>query len=147
MNSYEIMGQCGVCEREVKRDSAYDTIEWDIANVSIYVCRTCAASYSASELHERLMLVLSEARSEFNTVMEENRLASNADSEVAVLKQAYSDFAEAARVLTECIQNKNGEDADCAEEYPFQESFDEVASSIRVWASHAECRLNKEGGQ
>ena len=138
MNSYEIMGQCGVCEREVKRDSAYDTIEWDIANVSIYVCRTCAASYSASELHERLMLVLSDR---------ENRWASNADSEVAVLKQAYSDFAEAARVLTECIQNKNGEDADCAEEYPFQESFDEVASSIRVWASHAERRLNKEGGQ
>ena len=52
MNSYEIMGQCGVCEREVKRDSAYDTIEFN--DNAIYICRTCAASYSQEELHEKL---------------------------------------------------------------------------------------------
>jgi len=67
--------------------------------------------------------------------------------DVDLMKKAYKDFADAANVLTECIRNKNGEDADCAEEYPFQESFDEVASSIRVWASFAKRRLNKEGGQ
>ena len=60
------------------------------------------------------------------------------------LLQAYDDFAHAANVLTECIYNKAGEDADCSEEYPFNESFNEVASSIRVWASFAKRRLSKE---
>ena len=60
------------------------------------------------------------------------------------LIKAYDDFADAANVLTECIYNKAGEDADCSEEYPFQESFDDVASSIRVWAAFAILRLSKE---
>lgn len=60
------------------------------------------------------------------------------------LKTAYDDFAHAANALTECIFNKEGEDADCSEEYPFSESFDEVASNIRVWASFAKRRLDKE---
>lgn len=60
------------------------------------------------------------------------------------LIKAYDDFADAANVLTECIYNKSGEDADCSEEYPFQESFDDVASSIRVWAAFAIRRLSKE---
>jgi len=51
-NSYEIMGQCGVCNKDVKRDSPYDTIEFN--DNAIYICRTCAASYSQSELHEKL---------------------------------------------------------------------------------------------
>ena len=57
-NSYEIMGQCGVCNKDVKRDSAYDTIEFN--DNTAYICRTCAASYSESELHERLMPSLRE---------------------------------------------------------------------------------------
>jgi hypothetical protein len=60
------------------------------------------------------------------------------------LIKAYDDFADAANVLTECIYNKAGEDADCSEEYPFQESFDDVASSIRVWTTFAIRRLSKE---
>tara|TARA_Y100000996_G_C22411025_1_gene597249 strand:+ start:60 stop:290 length:231 start_codon:yes stop_codon:yes gene_type:complete len=60
------------------------------------------------------------------------------------LIKAYDDFADAANVLTECIYNKAGEDADCSEEYPFQESFDDVAGSIRVWAAFAIRRLSKE---
>tara|TARA_R110001583_G_scaffold20436_3_gene78782 strand:- start:4500 stop:4754 length:255 start_codon:yes stop_codon:yes gene_type:complete len=63
------------------------------------------------------------------------------------LIKAYDDFANSANVLTECIYNKAGEDADCSEEYPFDQSFDEMASNIRVWASFAIRRLNKEGGQ
>ena len=60
------------------------------------------------------------------------------------LIKAYDDFAHAANALTECIRNRNGEDADCSEQYPFKESFDEVASNIRVWASFAIRRLGKE---
>ena len=56
----------------------------------------------------------------------------------------YDDFAHAANALTECIRNRNGEDADCSEQYPFNESFDEVASNIRVWAFSAKRRLDKE---
>jgi len=52
-NSYEIMGQCGVCNKDVKRDSPYDTIEFN--DNAVYICRTCAASYSQSELHAKLM--------------------------------------------------------------------------------------------
>lgn len=52
-NSYEIMGNCGVCNKDVKRDSPYDTIEFN--DNAIYICRTCAASYSQPELHEKLM--------------------------------------------------------------------------------------------
>ena len=57
-NSYEIMGQCGVCNKDVKRDSAYDTIEFNGSET--YLCRTCAASYSQEELHEKLMPSLME---------------------------------------------------------------------------------------
>ena len=60
------------------------------------------------------------------------------------LIKAYDDFSNAAYALTECISNKAGEDADCSEEYPFSESFDEVASNIRVWAAFAKRRLDKE---
>ena len=60
------------------------------------------------------------------------------------LIKAYDDFAHAANALTECIRNRNGEDADCSEEYPFDQSFDEVASNIRVWSSFAIRRLDKE---
>lgn len=60
------------------------------------------------------------------------------------LMKAYDDFADAANVLTECIYKKSGEDADCSDQYPFNESFDEVASNIRVWASFAILRLSKE---
>ena len=58
------------------------------------------------------------------------------------LIKAYDDFAHAANALTECISNKAGEDADCSEQYPFNESFDEVASNIRVWAFSAKRRLD-----
>lgn len=60
------------------------------------------------------------------------------------LIKAYDDFGYAAKVLTECIYNKAGEDADCSEEYPFDQSFDEVANNIIVWASFAIRRLGKE---
>ena len=58
------------------------------------------------------------------------------------LIKAYDDFADAANALTECIYDKAGEDADCSEQYPFNESFDEVASNIRVWAFSAKRRLD-----
>ena len=58
------------------------------------------------------------------------------------LIKAYDDFAHAANALTEFISNKAGEDADCSEQYPFNESFDEVASNIRVWAFSAKRRLD-----
>ena len=60
------------------------------------------------------------------------------------LIKAYDDFAHAANALTECISNKAGEDADCSEQYPFNESFDEVASGITVWTSFAIRRLINE---
>tara|TARA_Y100000401_G_scaffold106896_1_gene100783 strand:- start:342 stop:593 length:252 start_codon:yes stop_codon:yes gene_type:complete len=60
------------------------------------------------------------------------------------LIKAYDDFSNAAYALTECISNKAGEDAACSEEYPFQESFDEVASNIGVWVFSAKSRLDKE---
>ena len=60
------------------------------------------------------------------------------------LIKAYDDFAHAANALTEFISNKAGEDADCSEQYPFSESFDEVASGITVWTSFAIRRLINE---
>ena len=60
------------------------------------------------------------------------------------LIKAYDDFAHAANALTECIRNRNGEDADCSEEYPFDQSFDEVASDITVWTSVSIRRLINE---
>ena len=60
------------------------------------------------------------------------------------LIKAYDDFAHAANALTECIYDKAGEDADCSEQYPFNESFDEVASDITVWTSFAIRRLINE---
>ena len=60
------------------------------------------------------------------------------------LIKAYDDFAHAANALTEFIPNKAGEDADCSEQYPFNESFDEVASDITVWTSFAIRRLINE---
>tara|TARA_A100001388_G_C28360202_1_gene307514 strand:- start:34 stop:321 length:288 start_codon:yes stop_codon:yes gene_type:complete len=69
---------------------------------------------------------------------------SDSKRDILELIKAYDDFADAAKVLTECIYNKAGEDADCSEQYPFNESFDEVASNIRVWASFAIRRLDKE---
>lgn len=64
--------------------------------------------------------------------------------EISLLKEAYSDLADAARDLAERIQNKHGEDADCAEKYPFQESFDDISIAITEWASHAEDRLDSQ---
>ena len=60
------------------------------------------------------------------------------------LIKAYDDFAHAANALTECIRNRNGEDANCSEEYPFDQSFDEVASDITVWTSVSIRRLINE---
>ena len=60
------------------------------------------------------------------------------------LIKAYDDFAHAANALTEFIRNRNGEDADCSEEYPFDQSFDEVASDITVWTSVSIRRLINE---
>lgn len=64
--------------------------------------------------------------------------------EVSLLKEAYSDFADAARDLAKLIQSKHGEDADCSEEYPFHESFDDISNAITEWASHAEDRLDSQ---
>ena len=64
--------------------------------------------------------------------------------EVSLLKEAYSDFADAARDLAKLIQSKHGEDADCAEKYPFHESFDDISIAITEWASHAEDRLDSQ---
>mgnify|MGYP003628600415 FL=1 len=63
MNSYEIMGNCSVCERAVKRDSAYDTIEFN--GNAVYVCCVCAASYSQNELHEKFMPPMNEIEEKF----------------------------------------------------------------------------------
>tara|TARA_R100000742_G_C4271100_1_gene89930 strand:+ start:1203 stop:1430 length:228 start_codon:yes stop_codon:yes gene_type:complete len=69
---------------------------------------------------------------------------SDSERDTLDLIKAYDEFGYAAKILTECIYNKAGEDADCSEQYPFNESFDDVASSIIVWASFAIRRLSNE---
>mgnify|MGYP003132081890 FL=1 len=60
------------------------------------------------------------------------------------LIEAYDDFAIAASTLLGCMEHRAGEDADCAEDYPFKEDFYEVSSKIRTWAFTADERLSKE---
>ena len=59
------------------------------------------------------------------------------------LLEAYDDFAIAASTLLVCMENRSGEDADSAEDYPFKEDFYEVSSKIRTWAFTADRRLSK----
>ena len=59
------------------------------------------------------------------------------------LLDAYDDFAVAASTLLICMENRAGEDADCAEDYPFTEDFHEVSNKIRTWVFSADERLNK----
>ena len=59
------------------------------------------------------------------------------------LIEAYDDFAIAASTLLVCMENREGEDADCTEDYPFTEDFYEVSSKIRRWVFAAAERLNK----
>ena len=59
------------------------------------------------------------------------------------LLEAYDDFAIAASTLAICMENRAGEDADCAEDYPFTEDFHEVSNKIRTWVFSADERLNK----
>tara|TARA_R110002072_G_C7892782_1_gene528949 strand:- start:761 stop:940 length:180 start_codon:yes stop_codon:yes gene_type:complete len=59
MNSYEIMGNCAVCTKNVKRDSAYETMEWD--RKWIYLCANCASMYGESELMDHFNQLESES--------------------------------------------------------------------------------------
>ena len=47
---------------------------------------------------------------------------------------AYDRFRDAAFALSEAIEQTGEEFADCANEYPFSESFDEVAARVSEWA-------------
>lgn len=60
------------------------------------------------------------------------------------LIDAYRIFAIASENLKQKILEKAGEDSDCAEQYPFDESFDDKNIAIQGWCNSSMWRLNSQ---
>tara|TARA_R110001606_G_scaffold341893_1_gene490255 strand:- start:241 stop:492 length:252 start_codon:yes stop_codon:yes gene_type:complete len=60
------------------------------------------------------------------------------------LIDAYGMLATASENLKQKILEKAGEDADCAEQYPFDESFDDKNIAIQGWCNASIWRLKPQ---
>ena len=60
------------------------------------------------------------------------------------LIDAYGMLATASENLKQKILEKAGEDADCAEQYPFDESFDDKNIAIQGWCNASILRLKPQ---
>jgi hypothetical protein len=69
---------------------------------------------------------------------------STMDPKIEAFVMALNDFVEAALILGEEMERASDELGDCcAQGYPFPNSFDEVAYSIRLWAERVRKRLTQ----
>ena len=63
------------------------------------------------------------------------------EENAVMLAEAYENFRVATHALVVAIDLVPGEDAACAEAYPFSESFDEVSHRVQAWVEAATRRL------